>query len=119
MAKKEIKIELTKAKRTLREKDREIVKLKADVNRQGQVPLKGIVENSSFTIKEVGAPLLVKGPRQPSDDNGESTSAPQKDPVNAQLTQIKLLQKKVRDLGLETKVKKTKIEELELTVKQE
>lgn len=35
MAKKDIKIELTKAKRTLREKDREIVKLKADVNRQG------------------------------------------------------------------------------------
>jgi hypothetical protein len=61
-----MKQELSKAKKTLRERDREIAKLKSEVQNQKKVAL----ENNSFTTKDAG-PKTTDG-----DDKKESKDQP-------------------------------------------
>lgn len=109
VARKEMKQELSKAKKVLKEREKEVAKLKVEA--------KKTMDNNSFAIVPSNINTAGVSP-QPIKGGAElNTVVPidKKDEQNQ--IQLKSLQKKVKDLTNEGRSRKSKIEEQEISLK--
>lgn len=111
-ARKEMKYELSRAKKTLREREKELVKLRLEINSKQMImqgrPPAGVGENVSFSAKD---PSAAGGTAAPKVDGTQTSTSDKEQPSSAGQVQLKTLQKRVRDLTNDSRVKKQKIEE--------
>lgn len=103
-----MKQELSKAKKFLREREKEISKLKVDAKK---------TDNNSFAIVPSNNSNGVSPQQQPIKGATEANLVPSEKKDDQNQIQLKTLQKKVRDLTNEGRSKKSKIEEQELSLK--
>lgn len=103
-----MKQELSKAKKVLREREKEISKLKVDAKK---------TDNNSFAIVPSNNSNGVSPQQQPMKGATEANLVPSEKKDDQNQIQLKTLQKKVRDLTNEGRSKKSKIEEQELSLK--
>ena len=112
-----MKTELTKAKKTLRDKEKELNKLKGELTTFKVQKFTGNSENTSTAMASATNNIPAGEIGGVASGNGSGNgSVPRKD-SNSWEKEVKQLQKRVRDLTVETKAKKEKVEEQDGVIK--